>query len=149
MITILALDISSTHIGVCYNGQPMETWKLPKLDIGMRCHTARVRLGALLRAASIDLIVVESPVARFGSAVIAQSRVSGALLSLVSELGIAWIELAPQKAKQALTGKGNADKLTMIAAASAATSRALDEHASDAYGLWLAALAVKVEKVAA
>lgn len=149
-MNILSLDISSSHIGRCYDGQPGATWLLKQRCIAERCRFAAALLrGQLLETPDIDLIVVESPVARFGGAVIAQARVSGALLAVVSEAGIAWCELAPQKAKKALTGHGNAKKPAMILAASQQVGRMLDEHQADAYGLWLAALQVRIEKVAA
>lgn len=146
-IRILALDASSTHVGVCYDGRALPTWTLPaKANIAARCQQARDLLAHQLQAhPDVDLVVIESPVARFAKAVIPQARVSGALLALLNERGLAWLELPPQDGKTALTGKGNADKDAMMAAARERTGEALDEHQADAYGLWCAACTRRVQ----
>lgn len=143
---ILALDISSTTIGVCYDGQPGETWKLKGDDIASRCQQARHLLTRQLEATpDIDFIVFEEPVGKFIKAIIPQACVQGAVLALLSERGLAWKKIAPAAAKKTLTGKGNATKDAMIAAAKLATGRDLDEHQADAYGLWRAACALRVK----
>jgi Holliday junction resolvasome RuvABC endonuclease subunit len=148
--TILALDMSSTSIGLCYNGQTFETFHLTG-DIASRCRQAAAWVkGQLYLFSDIDLVVIESPVARFASAVIPQARVSGAVLALLSTADIAWQELPPQAAKMALCQKGNARKMDMILAARQRLPDVVfDEHRADALGLWVAARAMKVEKVAA
>ena len=146
---ILALDMSSSHIGLCYDGWDFQTLTLRSPDIAQRCLQAATQVRALITDADIDMVAVESPVARFASAVIPQARVSGAVLAVLAVAQVAWVEIAPAAAKLALTGKGNAKKPAMIAAATLATKRNLDEHQADAYGLWLAARAMKVERVAA
>lgn len=147
---ILALDISSTCIGVCYHGSPLDTWVLPKLDIASRCYAARVRLQRhLVQYPNVDFIVYERPAGRHKNSIAVQACVQGAILSVIAERGIAYQLVSAADAKKVLTGRGDAKKEQMIAAASAATGKALDEHAADAYGLWLSALAVKVERVAA
>lgn len=137
---ILALDMSSTAIGMCYDGCDFRTLTLRSPDIAQRCLQAATQVRALITDADIDLVVVEAPVARYAAAVIAQSRVAGAVLAVLAVVGVAWKEISPASAKQALTGKGNAGKAAMIAAAALATGRDLDEHQADAYGLWRAAL---------
>ena len=148
---ILALDISSTTVGVCYDGQPRETWKLRGDDIAARCQQARYLLAWQLQTEpDVDFIVFEEPVGKFIKAIIPQACVQGAVLALLSERSIAWRKIAPAVAKKALTGKGNATKGQMIAAAQQALGGwEVDEHQADAYGLWLAARALKVERVAA
>jgi Holliday junction resolvasome RuvABC endonuclease subunit len=145
---ILALDMSSTAIGVCYDGRQFETIRLRGDDIAARCLQARRLVHGHIVAwrEDVDLIVIESPASHFNGGLIPQARVSGAVLGLISELGIAWLERTPSAAKKALTGKGNAKKGEMIAAAQMALGGwELDEHQADAYGLWLAAQAVRVE----
>lgn len=147
---ILAMDISSTCIGVCYDGSPLETWVLPKLDIASRCYAARVRLQRhLVQYPNVDFIVYERPAGRHKNSIAVQACVQGAILSVIAERGIAYELVSAADAKKVLTGKGNATKEQMIAAASAATGKALDEHQADSYGLWLSALQLRVEKVAA
>ena len=146
---ILALDMSSTNVGLCYDGKEFETISL-RGDIAKRCElAARLIIGWIIIWEDIDLIVIESPVGRFTKAVIPQARVSGAVLSEFSRRNLAWVELAPQLGKKALTGKGNADKQAMILAAGQKTGQLLNEHQADAFGLYLAAKAIKVESRAA
>jgi len=140
--TILALDASSTMIGyVVYAGAVLAhgEHKLAGGDIACRCQTAYDILVLLLeRYPAIDAIALESPVARFGGAVIPQARVSGALLLLAAQRWKPVIELTPSQGKLALSGKGNASKDTMMARAR--TYGVSGEHASDALGIALASV---------
>jgi Holliday junction resolvasome RuvABC endonuclease subunit len=139
---ILALDASSTSIGYCvYGGHVIDSSeiKLTGNDIAQRCRQAYAALGLILEAHSeIDVIAIEAPVARFAKAVIPQARVSGALFALAGLRDINIIEISPTEAKRALTGKGNADKHMMQAAAAAYD--VTGEHAADALGVALAAV---------
>jgi Holliday junction resolvasome RuvABC endonuclease subunit len=138
---ILALDMSSTKIGVCYDGVQFRTSTLVG-DVAQRCEGAQYAIEHCLRAyPDIDLVVIESPVGRFAKALIPQARVSGVVLAELSRRNLAWTEISPAQAKKALTGKGTATKPQMIAAAPAGC----DEHQADAYGLWKAAQNVRVE----
>jgi Holliday junction resolvasome RuvABC endonuclease subunit len=146
---ILALDMSSTTIGVCYNGRPEPTILLKGPDIAARCLQAAAAIRPLIDGADVDLVAIESPYLNYQrpASVIPLARVSGAVLALISGFGVAWYEFAPSTGKKALTGKGVATKGQMIAAAVAALGEQVDEHAADAYGLWRAACALRVEVV--
>lgn len=137
--TVLGLDCSSTTIGWCvYDGQVRDagTLKLTGKDIAERCRQARAQIGLLLlNHPDVDVASLESPVARYGGAVIPQARVSGAILGLLAEKQILHVEVTPQQAKIALTGRGNASKADMMTAAGLD-----DEHAADACGVARAAL---------
>lgn len=150
-IKILALDISSTTIGVCYDGQPLNTITLRGDDIAKRCLQAATQVRALITDCDLDLVAIESPFVNHQrpNSVIPLARVSGAVLAVLAVAGVAWVEVAPTSVKRALTGKGVAKKPDMIAAAKLATGRDLDEHQADAYGLWLAASRLNVQKEAA
>lgn len=146
--TILGLDISSSHIGFCVlrGGQVADhgEWTLAG-PIEARCRQAYNRFLLLLdRMQQPDVLAVEAPVARFASAVIAQSRVAGAVLTLAGQRDILVTEVSPAAAKRILTGNGRADKSAMQAAAGAYQVRG--EHASDALGVALSAIG-KVEVV--
>lgn len=138
---ILALDISSTRVGlVFYHGTVLDhtEWQLSG-DIAERCRLAYNRFyTALEKYPQVDCVAVEAPVARFASAVIAQSRVSGAILALAGQRNLPVVEVSPTAAKFALTGRGNVGKDTMMARASA--YGVSGEHASDALGVCLASL---------
>lgn len=142
---ILALDISSTYIGVVLVDGPAlvehKTWRLRGQDHGRRCRAAVDALDRQLQAdPDVDLVAIEAPVGKFAKAIIPQARVSGAVLALLAERRIAWVEIAPAAAKKALTNKGNADKAAMIAAANLP-----DEHQADALGIARAAQQLRVE----
>jgi Holliday junction resolvasome RuvABC endonuclease subunit len=149
-LKILALDMSSTTIGVCYDGQPRLTIRLRGDDIASRCQQAQHAMANLIATLrDIDLVAVEAPASHHNGSLIPQMRASGAVLVAIHAAGLAWVEISPTKVKKALTGKGNATKGQMIAAAQAALGEPVDEHAADAYGLWRAAQALKVERIAA
>jgi Holliday junction resolvasome RuvABC endonuclease subunit len=120
---ILALDISSTAIGWCFRNSAVVSRGVIRLSlnqhIGARCCVARDALEKLLDQHAVDLVAIESPVARFASAIIPQCRVSGALLELVARLDVLACEVAPAVAKLALTGDGAASKQQMLEAAAA------------------------------
>lgn len=147
---ILALDMSSTSIGLCYDGRTFETFVMTG-DIATRCRQAAAWVkGQLWVIGDIDLVVIESPVSRFAKALIPQARVSGAVLAVLSAAELAWSEVAPKEAKRALTGSGAARKVDMILAAQRIRPGiTFDEHRADSLGLWLAARALKAERVAA
>lgn len=150
--TLLALDASSTTIGyVVWCGQVRTAGELHLKgdDIADRCRQAFAHIGGLIgQHPDLDCVAIESPVARYAKAVIPQARVSGAILARVALFGLLVCEVTPQKAKQALVGRGNASKVDMQVAA--LRYRVSGEHASDALGIALAAVGmVKVERVAA
>jgi len=136
---ILGLDCSSTTIGwAILNGDIRDagTLRLTGSDIAERCRQARAGVYlVLLNHPDVDAVAIESPVARYAKAVIPQARVSGAILSLLAEKQIAWVEVTPSEAKRALVGRGGASKADMMTAAGLD-----DEHAADAVGVAKAAL---------
>jgi len=121
---ILGLDASSTCIGyaLLVDGaiERYGHYDIAKTsDIAKRCELARAwTVGALL-SFTPTLIAIESPVGRYAKAVIPQARVSGAILSALSQAQALYVEVTPGQGKQALTGKGNADKVAMVRAAAA------------------------------
>lgn len=148
--TILALDMSSTTIGVVAWSRSRgvtqhATWRLPG-DIAARCGLAGALTAAQLVRTPPDLVVIESPVGRYAKALIPQARVSGAVLAVLAAAGVAWIEIAPAAAKRALAGRGTASKAAVFAAA-ARTFAPASEHEADAYALVAAALQLVVEVV--
>lgn len=145
---ILALDISSTHIGfVLYHGTGASDtpdgvldhaeWTLAG-DISARCKLAYNHFYRCLeRYPHVDCLAIESPVLRYGGS-IPQIRVSGAILTLAGQRGLPHVEVSPTEAKKALSGKGVCSKDTMMARASA--YGVAGEHASDALGVALASV---------
>lgn len=139
---ILGLDCSSTMIGWAVWDGAVRAYGETKLDkkapLGERCRLAYALIGLLIEAhPDIDCIGIESLVARFGSAVIAQACVHGAVLTRLALFGLHAIEVPPTAAKKRLSGAGGADKAAMQAAA--AEYGVTGEHASDALGVALVA----------
>ena len=149
--TILALDASSTMIGFClYDGAVLAHGEiaLKHTDIAERCRLAYAQFNGLLELYPLpDVVAIESPVARFGSAVIAQARVSGALLCAASLAQLLVVEITPAAAKKALANYGNASKELMQACAWEHYG-VRGEHASDALGVALATVGkVTIERL--
>lgn len=137
---ILALDISSTHIGIClYHGAVVDhaEWTLTG-DIAERCREAYNRFYRLLeRYPHVDCLAIEDGVKVNFKTIKAQQRVHGAILTLAGQRNIPMIEIMPSEAKLELAKKGDASKAEMQEAAKA--HGVTGEHASDALGVALAA----------
>lgn len=171
---ILGLDISSSAIGWCLlQGIVSDHGVIrldKKLDISERCLSAKNAIENLIARYALDAVALESPVARFASAVIPQARISGVVLATLAQHALAWCEVTPAAAKLALAGDGAASKQQMLQAAAphfgyaaealayikqrgdwmAITSSAgvFSEHEADALGVALAAAKlVSVEQV--
>lgn len=144
---ILALDVSSSHIGVVlWHGAVVDhaEWTLTG-DIAERCRRAYNHFFTLLeRFPVIDCLAIEDGVRVNFKTIKQQQRVAGAILALAGQRNIPVIEVMPSQAKHALTGIGNCSKDTMIARAHA--YGITGEHAADALGVALSA-AGKVEVV--
>jgi Holliday junction resolvasome RuvABC endonuclease subunit len=147
---ILALDISSTHVGVClYHGVVLEhaEWTLSG-EIASRCRQAYNRFYTLLeRYPQIDCLAIEDGVKVNFKTIKAQQRVHGAILTLAGQRDIPVIEVMPSEAKKALTTNGDASKALMQQFAKI-LHEVTGEHASDALGVALACVG-KVEVVPA
>jgi Holliday junction resolvasome RuvABC endonuclease subunit len=167
---ILALDISSTHIGWCYlhpELTPLAKSILlgdSKVDIADRCLKARQEVAMLIAACgNIDAVAVEQWVWRFPNTTIPQVLVQGAVLAELRAHELAYCVLKPSEGKKALADDGAADKELMLRCASEHfaldfdpllefTCRrgmwaawrgnvcVYDEHAADALGIGLAAV---------
>jgi Holliday junction resolvasome RuvABC endonuclease subunit len=145
---ILALDISSTRIGlVFYHGVVLDhaEWTLQG-DIAERCRLAYNRFySALEKYPQVDVLAIEGPASRFKKSLIPQCRVSGAILALAGQRNLPLIEVSPTAAKFALAGIGNASKQVMQVFAQ--KHGVCGEHAADSLGVALAALK-RIEVVA-
>lgn len=162
---IIALDISSTHIGwVRADEQGVQEVGTEHLlgSIEERILQAYTFLGGdLFPYWRTDIVYVEAPAVCFPKGAIPQLRVNGAIMLAARQLGIRWVEVTPTQAKHALTGSGRAKKGAMLRATAQIlgyTHRAIDisrtrgawrlfvdgdievcdEHAADALGVYLA-----------
>lgn len=151
--TILGLDASSTTIGwVIYDdGAPRDAGEivLKGDDIADRCRQAYAFFNLILHThPDVDAVALESPAGFHKKGLIPQCRVSGALMCAAALKGLHVVEVTPSQAKKALTGRGDAGKLEMQAAA--LRYGVTGEHAADALGVALASVGrVEVVGVAA
>jgi Holliday junction resolvasome RuvABC endonuclease subunit len=119
---ILGLDTSSTCIGyaVLVDGkiERYNHYDLPaKADIAKRCELARAWTIGALATFQPTLVAIESPVNGYAKALIPQARVSGAILSALSQFQALYVEVTPGQGKQALARNGAASKFAMLASA--------------------------------
>jgi Holliday junction resolvasome RuvABC endonuclease subunit len=117
----IALDASSTTIGwvLAEDGKRRfsGTHKL-KGDIQARIEQAHgFVIGLINTWQGAEVLVTEAPAVRFAKGAIPQLRVSGAIILAAKFKGVPWREVSPTEGKKALTGKGKAEKVEMLAAA--------------------------------
>ncbi len=115
---ILSLDIA-THTGWCTE-TAYGTWDLSiKRDesSGMRILRFKAKLREILELEKIEMVVFERSQGQHQSAVIVQSELHGVLKLVLEEANIPYRAYSPSEIKKFATGKGNANKADMIAAA--------------------------------
>lgn len=143
---ILALD-PATKCGFAHSCGASGTWDLSiRRDEsgGMRLMRLRGKLEEIRKTAGVDLVVFESARhAASNGALIVQSELQGVLKFWCEEQSpkIEYRGVSPSEVKKFATGKGNANKEAMIAAAVSrwpAVPIADDNHAD---ALWILALA--------
>lgn len=140
---ILALDVA-THCGWAVSRSIYGVWDLtPKRDesAGMRLIRFRHKLKEVINNEGIDLVVFERPGGRHVGAVIVYSELQGQVKVVCEDLGIQYRGYSSQEIKKFATGKGNANKATMIEAAKNKLDYpGKDDNEADA--LWLLELAI-------
>lgn len=118
-LNILALDIA-THCGWAISRSLYGVWDIsPKRDesVGMRLIRLRSKLNEILSLEKINLIVFERPGGKFKGAIIVQSEIQGQVKVFCEDHNIPYRAYSSQEIKKYATGKGNAGKPAMIAAA--------------------------------
>jgi Holliday junction resolvasome RuvABC endonuclease subunit len=148
VITVLALDISSTKIGIALmDGREVrEVFTYTLLGALYQRIEQCADWVRVLPMLSVDALAIEG--AAYGAkplAMIAQQRIVGIILGewftrrAAAELSAPLLEIPPLTAKVALTGNSKATKDIMIACARYLTAVAIDEHGADAIAVGLAA----------
>lgn len=109
--------------------------------LAVRLIAAEKAMEQLIARYRPDAVAIEGPAfeTRGVLNLVQQSRVSGVVQLVVGKAGLPVIEIAPTRAKFALTGKGKADKDAMIAACPKRARNPFDEHTADAVGVARAA----------
>jgi hypothetical protein len=131
MTVVLALDLSSTRTGICMNGE-VSTFTPPK---GTLLDRARATRGEIVGYASyVDLIVIEAIGTRMINTAIALATIHALVLDELYGASIQMV--APADLKKFATGKGNADKDTVMLAASKLEPKITNNDEADAWWLW-------------
>lgn len=108
----------------------------------MRLIRLKSKLNEIKRAEEIGLLVFEAArnaAPRMQGALVVQATLQGVLLLWAEENGIEYRGYSPTEIKKHATGKGNANKDAMIAAAGARGWSVVDDNEADAR--WLLDLA--------
>lgn len=137
-LRIVAFDLG-IHFAVATNiGGPAEVQRVDFKDPATRNGMLMQMLRTLIEqaAGAIDVVILERP---FGSKFVAADKVlfgQAAIIDAVFMLaGIPVLSLVPADIKRRSTGKGNADKAMMLAAAKRQGYAGTDEHCADAWCL--------------
>lgn len=142
ILRILALD-PATHCGYAISRQLYGVWDLtPKRDesIGMRLIRLRSKLKEIIINEGINLVVFERPGGRNQGALIVHSELQGQIKVICEDCQISYRAYSSQEIKKFATGKGNANKLAMIAAAQSKLGYP-GENDNEADALWILELA--------
>ena len=139
---ILALDIATktgwatdTASGV-WNLQPARGE-----SIGMRVVRFKAKVKEMIKIEGIELIAYEMPAGRHKAAIMVASQMVGVLMDLCENYGVNYTPYTSTAVKKLATGKGNAGKPAVMAAARKKFTDVLiiDDNHADA--LWLLELA--------
>jgi len=132
---ILALDLSLTRTGVCEDDGACSCIRTDKLRGMPRIdHIAR-QVQRL--AGGVDLVVIEGYSYASANQAHQVGELGGCVRFLLHRLGVPWVDVAPSTLKKFATGRGNAGKDEMIAAAIRRFGFAgSDNNEADAYLLW-------------
>lgn len=145
-MNILALD-PATKCGWAHSAGPSGTFDLSirrDESAGMRLIRLEGKLNDVKGGSGIDLVVYEAArncAPKMQGALVVQAMLQGVLVAWCEKNGIQYRGYSPSEIKKHATGKGNAGKDQMIAAAKQKFNFTGDDNESDA--LWLLDLAMK------
>ena len=110
---------------------------------GMRVVRFKSKVREIIELEGIDVVAYERPAGRFKASIMVSSEMVGVLLDLCIELGVEVACYSANEIKKHATGKGNAGKPVMIAAAKKKwpNIKIIDDNHADA--LWLLDLTQK------
>lgn len=139
-MNVLALDLSLTSTGVAFPDGSTDTWE-PKLTGPARLAWYRTGLRSLLDSA-VDFVVIEdyAYAGRFAHSH-ELGELGGVVRLVLHDARKLWVAIVPTSLKKYATGKGNAGKAEVCAAAIRRLGYAgHDDNEADA--LWLRAMAM-------
>lgn len=139
MTRIVGLDPSTASFGIALPDGSCRTIK-PRAGAAenvRRLNEITYRLDAYLQVAKADVAMMEEAIPpRFSTAALRLGEVRGTVFNRLFERGILIVQIKPSVLKQYATGKGNADKDAMMAAAEQAGAIVANSDESDAWWLW-------------
>lgn len=133
MPTVLALDLSSTRTGICLDGT-VGTITPGKGTVLDRARGTRAHVADICARNQPDLIVIEAIGTRMVNTVIALATVHALVLDRIDGHRIQMV--SPAELKKYATGKGNADKDTVMLAAAKLCPTITNNDEADAWWLW-------------
>ena len=145
-MNILALD-PATKCGWAHSNGISGTWDLSiRRDEsgGMRLLRLRAKLNEVFEAAPFEVLVYEAARnvgTKMQGALVVQATLQSVIVVWCEDHGVEYRGYSPSEIKKHATGKGNANKEAMIAAAVAKFGPVEDDNHADA--LWILDLATK------
>lgn len=155
-LPILALDLATctgfAH-GAADECPTLGHFRLPKTgeDVGAFLEAAEARLTGMLATIAPNIVCFESPVLPATTALATTRKLHGlaGMLELVCRrASVECVEVQPTTVKKVLTGRGNAKKPDMVAAARAMGFDPKVEDEADALGVWLAVVRKRHPEIA-
>jgi Holliday junction resolvasome RuvABC endonuclease subunit len=143
---ILALD-PATHCGWAHSDGASGEWDLSiRRDEsgGMRVLRLSAKLREIIETTGVELVVFEAARhagAKMQGALVVQAELQGVIKLVCEERGVEFRGYSPSELKKHATGKGNANKAAMQAAALAKFGKEVGDNEADA--LWLLDLAAR------
>jgi Holliday junction resolvasome RuvABC endonuclease subunit len=139
---ILALD-QATHCGWALNIGISGVWDLTvKKDEsdGMRLIRFRSKVKEIIQNENVQLVVWERPAGRHARSIIVSAELQGQIKTICKDAGIEHRAYSATEVKKFATGKGNAGKPAMVAAAQVKLGYTGDND-DEADALWILELA--------
>ena len=117
-MNILALDIATKTGWKTKTASGVWDFSLKRSDsYGMRVVRFKAAVREIIQLESINLVSYERPAGRHASSIMVASEMIGVLQDLCIELGVQVTAYSATEIKKFATGKGNANKEAMVAAA--------------------------------
>lgn len=143
-MNILALDVATKTGWASPTASGVWDLKVKRDESGgMRLVRFKSKLKEILESEQIDLVVFERSSGFHKNALITQAEMHGVLKNTLDEIGIPYRAYSSGEIKKQATGKGNAKKPQMIAAAVEKWPDIIIEDDNHADALWLKDLAEK------
>lgn len=116
---VLSLDIASTT-GWCLDTDVYGTWDFRTRkdeSMGMKLIRFRAKLREFHELENLNVVIYERPAGKHANSIIHQSKLIAVLEEFCEAVGIEYRSYSASEIKKFATGKGNAGKPQMIAAA--------------------------------